>query len=270
MMGSTLLAQQNAIEKYFTDHLENPAFSKFEITGKSFELIGDIETNDTDEQRVLDALANISGVLWLKNENTPIGQEYYEEATKELLEDGDYEDLIVFENEDNRGRFMIKEDESGIQEFVGIMGNNKFFQIASLYGDIDVASLSRILEVMRNGKGKWVEHLGNMHNEEIVITQDKNVESANARLTNVNLDDLRLSIYPNPATEFINIESVNGKSTQLKVGIYTLNGKEILEIGSVNLPHKLSLENLPSGTYFLRLTDDSGTYKNFKVVKPTE
>jgi len=36
----------------------------------------------------------------------------------------------------------------------------------------------------------------------------------------------------------------------------------------VNLPYTLQFNDLPSGAYFIRLTNEAGVYKNFRIVKP--
>ncbi len=266
----SIYAQQNAIDKYFTAHYDNPAFDKFEVTEKTFELLEEIETDDAEEQRVLAALANIDGIKVLANKETEIGEEYYQEAMSKLLPDADYEDLVVVETDDNNIRFMIRENEESIQEFLAIISADKSFVIASLYGIIDVASLSRIMEVMRNGSGDWLENFHNLHGEEINIGQPTIQQANNTAgvLSGVSINDLKLNIFPNPATDYINITTDNGATANMNVAFYSLLGKEIQTIGKVDLPHKMNLKTLPAGTYFLRLTDETGTYKNFKIIKP--
>lgn len=266
VLSLSLYAQENAIDKYFKTHYENPAFDKFEVTERTFDLVEEIETDDAEEQRVLSALANIDGIKVLANKETTIGDEYYQEAMDKLLPDADYADLVVVETDGDQVRFMIRENEEGIQEFVAIINTDNSFVIASLYGTIDVSSLSRMMEVMKNGGGNWLENFNNLHGEKITITPT--VQQQNSTISKVSINDIQLNIFPNPATNYINIATENGMTTKMNVGVYSLMGKEIQTVGNVSLPHKMELNDLPSGTYFLRITDESGTYKNFKVVKP--
>lgn len=263
-----IFAQNNAIDRYFKAHLDNPAFTKFEVTEKSFELLTDIETEDAEEQRVLDALSEIEGVKVLANRKTDIGHEYYLEAMAKFDGDGAYEDLVVLETASENVRFLIREDEVAIQEFVAVISADKDFVIASLYGQIDLASISRIMEVMRNGGGEWFNIFGNIHEEEIVVNTAPTItkNGTTTKLSAVSINDLSLNIFPNPATEFIFIEAKNAASAEMEIGFYSLLGKEIRNYGKANLPYKLELKDLPAGTYFLRLTDKSGDFKNFKIV----
>ncbi len=270
VLSLSIYAQQNAIDKYFKAHYDNPAFEKFEVTEKTFDLVEEIETEDTEEQRVLNALANIDGIKVLANKKTAIGPEYYREAMDKLIPDADYEDLVILETEGNDVRFMLRENEEGIQEFLAIVHADQSFVIASLHGNIDVSSLSKMMDVMKNGGGDWLGNFNNLHGEEIVFSPTiQQGNTANTALSKVSINDLKLNIFPNPTTDYINIATDNGASAEMTVGFYSLLGKEIQALGKVNLPQKLDLKTLPSGTYFLRITDAAGTYKNFKIVKPT-
>lgn len=263
-----VFAQNNAIDRYFKAHLDNPAFTKFEVTEKSFELFTDIETDDAEEQRVLDALSEIEGVKVLANRKTDIGGEYYLEAMGKLDGAGEYEDLVVLETASENVRFLIRENETTIQEFVAVMSVDENFVLASLYGKIDLGSISRIMEVMRNGGGAWFDIFGNMHEEEIVVNSAPTItkNGASTKLSEVSINDLSLNIFPNPATEFIFVEAKNGLAAEMGIGFYSLLGKEIRNYGKATLPYKVELKDLPAGTYFLRLTDKTGDFKNFKIV----
>lgn len=271
LFSMSVFAQQNAIEKYFKAHLDNPSFDKFEVTEKTFDLLEEIETDDTEEQRVLTALADIEGITVLANKETTISREYYEEAMDKLIPDADYEDLVVLETENESIRFMIRENEEAIQEFVAVVNAGKGFVIASLHGTIDVSSLSRIMEIMKNGGGDWLGNFNNLHSEEILINTSPSIKQENTTgnaLSKVSINDINLNIFPNPARDFINIATDKGIAADMNLGFYSLVGKEIQNLGKVSLPYRMDLKTLPAGTYFLRITDQSGTYKNFKIVKP--
>ena len=266
LFSCSIFAQNNIIDRYFEAYLDNPAFEKFEVTEQAFELFTDIETDDADEQQVLDALAEIEGIKVLANRATDISGAYYLEVMEKLDSDGNYEDLVVVETAKENVRFLIREDETAIQEFVAVIGADENFVLASLYGRIDLGSISRIMEVMRNGGGEWFNLFGNMHSEEIVVNDAPVKNETTSRLSDVSINNLQLNIFPNPATEFIYIEAKSGVSAEMEIGFYSLLGKEIHSYGNATLPHKVVLKDLPAGTYFLRLTDKSGDFKNFKIV----
>jgi len=267
---SVSLIAQSAIDTYFKAHLDNPAFHKFEVTERSFDLVAEVETDDTEEQRVLDAISELDGIKVLSNETTEISAEYYQDAMAKFDGDAAYQDLVVVEHDDHNIRILIREDETAIHEFVVVAKERKDFFIASLYGNIDIASLSRVLTVLKNGNMKWIQNFEHLHNGEIVVSGSKGGTKPSLNTNSIDFNDLQLSIFPNPAADFINVTAKNGQAADLKIAFYSLSGKEIQDIGAVELPYKVGLNDLPTGTYFLRLTDQEGQFKNFKIVKAVE
>lgn len=69
-----------------------------------------------------------------------------------------------------------------------------------------------------------------------------------------------LSIYPNPATDFINIYNV--KHQIEKVAVFDLSGKLMLSDNK----QKINVSRLPSGVYLLSVKTEVG-FKNFKFIK---
>ena len=82
-------------------------------------------------------------------------------------------------------------------------------------------------------------------------------------------DNIMLSVYPNPATEYINIAGENIAEIQ----ICNLLGEVVYYIGNVAPRHDttnvISTENMPAGSYFVRvrMTDGKVVTKKIVVVK---
>lgn len=80
-------------------------------------------------------------------------------------------------------------------------------------------------------------------------------------LGTLGVSDLKgISIYPNPATDYINI--LNVKTKIEKVVIFDLSGKQMLSDNK----EKINVAKLPSGVYVLSVKTDSGI-RNFKFIK---
>jgi hypothetical protein len=80
-------------------------------------------------------------------------------------------------------------------------------------------------------------------------------------LATLGISDLKdLSIYPNPATDFINI--INVKHQIEKVAIFDLTGKQMIS----DTKQKINVSSLPSGVYILSVKTEAG-FKNFKFIK---
>lgn len=69
-----------------------------------------------------------------------------------------------------------------------------------------------------------------------------------------NLDNSQVSIYPNPFSDFIQIEI----DQESKLSIVSLNG-DVLMDKTIQISEKLDLSNLTNGIYFLKLVSENGT-----------
>lgn len=71
----------------------------------------------------------------------------------------------------------------------------------------------------------------------------------------VNLNNTKLSVYPNPVKN--NEFYINGITKKEKVQIYDLNGKLVQTINNVSNKEKLKLTNLPKGAYIVKTESKS-------------
>ena len=65
----------------------------------------------------------------------------------------------------------------------------------------------------------------------------------------------RLLVYPNPATDKITIEIAEGQAPS-QLSMMNLNGEEVLTCSLIKPKTQIDISNLPSGVYFMRLTND--------------
>jgi hypothetical protein len=70
------------------------------------------------------------------------------------------------------------------------------------------------------------------------------------------LQQSKFSIYPNPATNKITIEIAEGQAPS-QLSIINLNGEEVLTRSLIKPKTQIDITNLPSGVYFVRLTNDN-------------
>ena len=97
---------------------------------------------------------------------------------------------------------------------------------------------------------------------EIIFT-DKAYTSTSENISEVT----DVLVFPNPAKDFINIEFVNSKFTNSKVQVIDISGKEYFNIDMKSESQKINIENLVSGVYFVKITNNNGTNKTVKFVK---
>jgi hypothetical protein len=78
---------------------------------------------------------------------------------------------------------------------------------------------------------------------------------------------LEVSVYPNPATDFIKLIIENYETLNLRFQLYDINGVVIRNSKIETAETNIIMSNLAPGTYFLKVTDKNLTVKTFKIIK---
>ena len=76
--------------------------------------------------------------------------------------------------------------------------------------------------------------------------------------------DRQFSMYPNPATDNVNIRSESKLQT---VSVYNLSGEMVMEIVVEDFGYKLKTSALKPGIYLLRLKAENGTVSKRLVIE---
>jgi hypothetical protein len=80
--------------------------------------------------------------------------------------------------------------------------------------------------------------------------------------TSINLE---MSIYPNPTTNYLTLKVED--NSNLSYQLYDLQGK-VIENKKVNANYTtITMEGLPTATYFLKVTNNKQAVKTFKIIK---
>lgn|GEM_PF-3437313 len=80
----------------------------------------------------------------------------------------------------------------------------------------------------------------------------------------VNFEESTISIYPNPARDFVHITGLKGDET---ISVSDLHGNTIKQIKSTGKQKGLSLESLHTGVYQVHIIPPGGSPVTFKLVK---
>ena len=78
---------------------------------------------------------------------------------------------------------------------------------------------------------------------------------------------LFMSVYPNPTTSTLNLEVEERYVDQLSFELYNAVGQLILKREITNSLTAVPMEELVSGTYFLKLQTDKELVKTFSIIK---
>ncbi|MBN1251016.1 MAG: endonuclease [Bacteroidales bacterium] len=118
-----------------------------------------------------------------------------------------------------------------------------------------------------DGTGEWVqvsiEDVNNAANDtpEYLGFHGEDDDDNTSGIENL---ELLYKIYPNPAKDFINIESENQIN---KIEILSINGQNLKTEIINNSKAKINISELPKGIYFLNLSDSNGNISSSKFVK---
>ena len=263
-------AQDNFISEYFSQYEQDADFVKVNITQKTFSLLTDIETESVDEQRVIDAMSKINGIKVLHKEKTKEAPTLYREAMDKMLDDERYEELVSAQTTNAGFMMTVREEGDYIIELTMLAGDAEKFFLATLYGELNLKELSRLTKVLKEEGVKWFNIFENIDSDELVFggaNPTPNKSNLNG-LNQLGADEINIEVFPNPVGDFVRLQSIDGADTEYELEFFSIIGEPIKNIGTIQLPYKVALEDLPSGAYFLRLTKADGKFKNYRIVKP--
>lgn len=140
-------AQEDAISKFFSKYENDDSFTQVTITARMFGLFANLDTDDPEDQEVIDAVSKVKGLRILTKDNISNGKEMYAEAFK-MINSKEYEELMTVKDKDNDMKFLIKEKGGIISELLMVMGGDHEFLILSLIGDIDLKQISKLSKSM--------------------------------------------------------------------------------------------------------------------------
>ena len=79
--------------------------------------------------------------------------------------------------------------------------------------------------------------------------------------------NLELTAYPNPTTNFLTLNVGNAELSTLNFQLYDTLGKLIESRKIISSSETIAIENLPTATYFLKITNNNNEVKTFKIIK---
>ena len=78
---------------------------------------------------------------------------------------------------------------------------------------------------------------------------------------------LEMVVYPNPATDYLNLKIDGEVKSQCIASLYDINGSLLRTIKIEGQETIISMQNLFPATYFLKITDNKKVIKTFKIIK---
>jgi hypothetical protein len=78
---------------------------------------------------------------------------------------------------------------------------------------------------------------------------------------------LELSAFPNPTTSFLTLNVGDTELSNLRFQLFDISGKLIESQTITSSSETIRMENLPTATYFLKITNNDTEVKTFKIIK---
>ncbi|MFK7807243.1 MAG: DUF4252 domain-containing protein [Saprospiraceae bacterium] len=141
-------AQEDAINKYFSQYVDDQDFSIVYISAKMFEMLGKLDTDnmeDKETQAVMEVVKDMRGLRILMTEKEPM--KFYDQALKTINTNG-YEQLMKVRTEDENVQFLVKENGDVIRELLLLVGEVDEFVMISFIGNIHLDSISKLGKVL--------------------------------------------------------------------------------------------------------------------------
>ena len=79
--------------------------------------------------------------------------------------------------------------------------------------------------------------------------------------------NLQLAVYPNPTTNWLQLEVKNTDFTNLSYQLFDLNGKMIYNQKVTAETSTISMEQLPAAIFLLKIVSNNKEVKSFKIIK---
>ena len=79
--------------------------------------------------------------------------------------------------------------------------------------------------------------------------------------------NLQLAVYPNPTTNWLQLEVRNTDFANLSYQLFDLNGKMILNEKITAETSSIQMERLPAAIFLLKVVNNNKEVKTFKIIK---
>jgi len=79
--------------------------------------------------------------------------------------------------------------------------------------------------------------------------------------------NLEMDVYPNPTTNYLTLSIIDIELSTFNYQLFNLEGKLVKSNQLTSKKNIVNVEELPTGTYFLKVTDNKQIVKSFKIIK---
>lgn len=153
-LSMAAFAQANAIDKYFSQYVNDKNFTVVYISPKLFQMMDKLNINgmdDVEDRAILDIAKDLRGLRILTTDVNAL--QYYKEA-KSKINTSEYEVLMTVRDKDGENvEFYVKEAPGGdgnvFEEFFLMAGgDNEDFVLISFVGKINLDKITKLAKTI--------------------------------------------------------------------------------------------------------------------------
>lgn len=142
------MAQEDAIQKFFSKYMEDDRFSRVYISPKMMQMAGGFLKNnsdgDKDSQELGVLIGKIRGIRILSSEEVN-GITLYKEVMGTLTKNK-YEELMDVQDKGSSLKFMVREEGGLVKELTMVTGEAGSFTLLSMLGNFTYEDLNMLAE----------------------------------------------------------------------------------------------------------------------------
>lgn len=229
LMAFSTSAQTDVISTYFSEYEGREEVTTIMLSGKAFELVGQIDVEETELQEYKEMASQITGLRVIVDDNDPSAVQTAQAAQKRLP--ANFEELISVKEKDTEFKLLIDEQAGVVRELIGIVGSDSTFAIMSLVGNMKMSDVGQMTQQLMNAGSNLHDELGGM-------TSD-------------------LKVFPNPVDKNgeLSVEFSDDLSSS-QVRVYNAAGTEVKAFTAQSGINSIDVSGLEKGVYVIRVDSD--------------
>jgi len=143
----TSVAQDDAIQRFFSNYMEDDRFSRVYISPKMMQMAGGFLKNNAEEaesQDLGELIQKVRGIRILSSDEVD-GMTMYKEAYSSLTKNK-YEELMDVQDKGSSLKFLVREEGGLVRELLMISGEESEFTLMSLLGTFTYEELNMLAD----------------------------------------------------------------------------------------------------------------------------
>ncbi len=143
LLAAVAPAQNDAINRFFSQYMEDERFTVVFVSPKMFSLVSKISTEDDDWEKFREVVGGLTGLRVLTADSIDTGLALYKEALSKVPT-AEYAELLTVRDGKENVRIWVKDKGNVIHELLLLVGSPDEFVLLSLTGTIDLDKISQL------------------------------------------------------------------------------------------------------------------------------